>query len=127
MSTSPEPQPKTSYRKAKPLSVAEAMRTEVYCPIEKKYLISQSTIEEMFAGYNSIFSVFFGVFAGVAGVFWGFWNQCTVEPTKMYYLTFAVVSTVFTVLCGTLFLFGYVRAIVKKRKLYKEAVLIHSN
>ena len=118
------PNPKTSYGKP-PASWEEATKPEVYVMPDRKYLVSQGMIEEMFAGYNSIFSVFFGVFAGVAGVLWGFWTQCTVEPTKRYYATFAVLAGVFTVLCGALFISGYVRAYLKKRKLYKEATLIH--
>ena len=99
----------------------------MYTTIDKKYIVSEATLNEMVSGYNSIFSVFFGILAGVAGVLWGFWNQCSTQPTKMYYAQFASISTVLAVICGVIFVANYWRASHRKKRLYAEAKLIHSS
>jgi hypothetical protein len=115
--------PKEVFKKGK-LSLKDLVQTEVYSTVDRKYIISQGALEAMISGYTSIFSVVFGLFLGVAGILWGFWYQCTVEPTRRYYLTFAVVSSALAGLCLLVCIAGWYRAFSAKRKLYKEAKLI---
>lgn len=120
--------PTTKLSKAKQSAalLTDAIKTEMYATVDRKYIVSEATLDEMVSGYNSVFSVFFGILAGIAGVLWGFWNQCITQPTRMYYAQFATIATVLAVICGVIFISNYWKASSKKRKLYKEAKLIHS-
>ena len=91
--------------------------------VQNMYGVSESALDEMVAGYNSIFSVFFGAFAGAAITLWVLFTTA-VEPKKRYCCDLAFLCSGLALICLVAFVSSFARAYRRKKKLYKEAVPI---
>ena len=123
MSTQPQTTTKLSKAKSQP-TLADAVIMQWHQTVQKMYGVSDSALDEMTAGYNSIYSVFFGVFVGGAITLWVTYRTTSIEPDKSYFLALAFSCLGLSIFFGIAFIRNYYRAFKKKKKLYEEAVPI---
>lgn len=115
--------PTTKITKAtETLTLADAMDTVWHRTTVKIYPITDSKLEELTAGYNSIYLVFFGICVGAAISLCIIYPQITTDNQKPYYLAALIASIGLSVFSGIGGIGRYVRAIKAKNRLYQEAV-----
>jgi len=89
----------------------------------RMYAISESQLEELAAGYNSLHLVFFGISIGAALALGIAWGQSEASQ-KLYYFSGALVMFGLSILFAINGFSNYRKASNCKKKLYQEAVPI---
>jgi hypothetical protein len=88
------------------------------------YPVTDSQLEELTAGYNSLYLILFGIFAGAAVTLWVALKQTSTEADKPYYFLAFLVALGFTLLSGVAGFTKLSAAHRCKKKLYQESVPI---
>ena len=88
------------------------------------YPVTDSQLEELTAGYNSLYLVLFGIFAGAAVTLWVALKQTSAAADKPYYFLALLVAFGFTLLSGVAGFTKLSAAHRCKKKLYQESVPI---
>lgn len=104
------------------LSLSDATDMVWHKTIVNIYPITDSKLEELTAGYNSMYLIFFGICVGAAISLGIAYPQITTADQKPYYLAAFLTSIGLSVLSGIAGVGRYWRASNAKAKLYKEAV-----
>jgi hypothetical protein len=86
------------------------------------YPVTDSKLEELTAGYNSIYLVFFGIFIGAAVSLFIAFKETAVIAEKPYYLAGFIGTLGVGILSGIAGITNLVRASLSKKRLYREAV-----
>jgi hypothetical protein len=88
----------------------------------RMYGVSDSQLEELTGGYNSLYLVFFGICVGAAVTLWVAMKQSPPAGTdRLYYFVAFLVSIGFAVVSGLAGLSKLAAAQRCKKKLYEEA------
>ncbi len=103
-------------------SLHDVMETVWHKGTVKVYPVTDSKLEELTAGYNSLHLVFFGIFIGAAISFLIACRSTPVATEKPYYLAACIAAFGVGILFGVVGIGNYVRASKAKNKLYKESV-----
>jgi asparagine N-glycosylation enzyme membrane subunit Stt3 len=88
------------------------------------YVVSKNQLEELTAGYNSLYLVFFGICVGAVISLGIAFSQSSVASEKPYYMLGFVAALGLSVVSGIAAGINFARAVRCKRNLYKEAVPI---
>src|SRR5690242_1583093 len=103
-------------------SLNDAMETVWHKGTVKIYPITDSKLDELTAGYNSLHLVFFGICVGAGTSFLIACKSAAGGNEKLYYFSACFISFGLSVFFGTIGITNYVRAYLSKRRLYKESV-----
>lgn len=91
----------------------------------RMYGVSDSQLEELTAGYNSLHLVFFGICVGAAVTLLVAFKQLPVKSDDgPYYLAAIIATGGLAVVCGWNGLMNYRKASKRKQKLYEESIPI---
>ncbi len=104
--------------------LSDAMETVWHKNVVHIYPIPDSKLEELIAGYNSLYMVFFGICVGAIISLGVTYPQVAMASQKPYYLAALLSSIGLAALFGIAGVAGYVRAAKAKRRLYEECVPI---
>jgi glucan phosphoethanolaminetransferase (alkaline phosphatase superfamily) len=88
------------------------------------YPVTDSTLEELTAGYNSLHLVFFGVCIGAAISLFIAFRTTTALSEKPYYLFSFLACLGLGALFGTFGITNYLRARQSKNRLYEQSIPI---
>ncbi|SRR6266849_5836093 len=103
-------------------SLNDAMETIWHKGTVKVYPITDSKLDELTAGYNSLHLVFFGICVGAGISLLIACRSAASGNEKLYYFSACFIAFGLSVLFGAIGITNYVRAWRSKRKLYKESV-----
>lgn len=118
-----EPVTKLTKSEREPL-LADATEMVWHRTTIRMYGVSDSQLEELTAGYNSGYLIFFGICAGAAVTLWVAMKQSPPGNDKLYYFVAFLASLGFGVLSGIAGFTKLRMAARCKTKLYKESVPI---
>jgi hypothetical protein len=115
--------PTTKITKAgQDLSLSDATDMVWHKTVIQIYPVTDSTLKELTAGYNSLHLVFLGIFSGAAITLLVAYKTVTDVTQKPYYLAALLAASGLAVLFGIFGIGNYLRASKAQAKLYKEAV-----
>lgn len=116
----PFPMPPTKLTKApeeKPLGLADAMETVWHKTVQHIYPVSDSQLDELTAGYNSLYLVFLGICLGGVISLGITYPQITNATQKPYYFAALLVSIFFAFFFAIAGIGRYTRASSAKKRL----------
>jgi hypothetical protein len=100
----------------------DAMETVWHKGVVKIYPVTDSKLEELTAGYNSLYLIFFGIFAGAGISFLIAFETAVVADKKPYYVGACISTLGVAILFGIVGITNYVRASRAKAKLYQDSI-----
>ena len=103
-------------------TLKDAMETVWHKGLVKIYPITDSKLNELTAGYNSLHLVFFGIFIGAGISFLIACRSTIAAAEKPYYLAACIMTFGLGILFGITGITNYVRAWRAKNELYKNSV-----
>lgn len=104
------------------LTLKDAMETIWYKGVIKIYPVTDSKLEELTAGYNSLYLVFCGIFIGAGFSFLIACNDTLVASEKPYYLAVCIATFGLGIFFAIHGITNYVRAWRAKRDLYENSI-----
>lgn len=117
-----EPKTKLTPASDTNLTLNDAMETVWHKGTVKIYPITDSKLDELTAGYNSLHLIFFGISIG-AGISFLIACRSTIAATeKPYYVAACIATFGLSAVFGITGITNYFRASKAKKKLYKESV-----
>jgi hypothetical protein len=120
------PTQRTKLTKAKqePM-ISEVTEMTWHKTVIRVYPVTDSQLEELTAGYNSLHLIFFGVCAGAALALWiAFLQTAQSAPERLYYFAGALVLVGLSIVCGINGIGNCVRASRRKKQLYETSIPI---
>lgn len=125
MGTSPvPPQSHAKFTKAKSPTLADATEVRWHKTVTNMYAISDSKLNELTAGYNSLYLLFCGICLGAFVSIFIALRTSTSGTDKPMYLAAAIVTGVLGVFFGIIGLYNHFKVSQAKKKLHREAILI---
>jgi glucan phosphoethanolaminetransferase (alkaline phosphatase superfamily) len=113
----------TKLTKAPPSpTLADAMQVIWHKTPMRMYGVSDSQLEELTAGYNSLYLILFGICVGAAISLGIAWREATSVADKPYYCGSFIATLLVALLSGLAGFTNYWRAFRRKQKLYEDSV-----
>jgi hypothetical protein len=105
--------------------LADATEVIWHKTIMHMYGVSESQLEELTAGYNSLHLVCFGISVGAAlTLFIAFRQAASTAPERPYYFGSMIAMCGLSILFGGNGIMNYLKASRRKSRLYRESVPI---
>jgi hypothetical protein len=120
----PPPNPPTPYSTAptSATTLSDATQMIWHKTTIRIYPVSDSQLDELTAGYNSLTLIFFGICIGAAVPLWIAFKETASTTERPYYFFGFLAASLVGMLSGIMGIRDYIRASKRKKQLYNEAI-----